>query len=123
MNIRSKDIPPLWLRPGQYATGDGTPTPDSPEVREALREARRGPALRRPETEGEMAQALEDYLIHPLFFDGTAAELAVEYLREMHRLDAEKVPLVWLKLATVARERLGLPGPPPVPVLTGEGRA
>ena len=104
-------------------TGDRTPTPDGPEVREALREARRGAALRLPETEGEMAQALEDYLIHPLFFDGTATELALEYLREVHRLDAEKAPLVWLKLATIAWERLSLPGPPPVPALTEEGRA
>ena len=123
MRFKKGDIPPLWLRPGHRAEGDGTATPAGPEVREALREVRRGASLRVPETDDEIAEALDAYRIHPLFFEGTAAELAAEYLQAVHGIDAAGAVPLWLRLAHVARERLDLSGPLPVPVLDGAGQA
>ena len=118
---REDEIPNLWMRKGGFgtrraATGCGTVSACSEAVRQAMREARKGEALEVSETVEEARQDLEAYVLHPLFYDGTASDLAAEYLKEIHGLDVLEMPLVWVRYAQAARE-LGFAGEVPVPAL------
>ena len=118
---REEEVPNLWIRKGSFgtrqaATGCGTVSASSEEIRQAMREARKGEPLKASETVEDARQDLEAYVIHVLFFEGTASDLAVEYLKGIHGLDVLAVPFVWVRYTQAARE-LGLPGEVPVPVL------
>ena len=94
----------------------------SEAVRQAMREARKGEPLKVSETVEEARQDLEAYVIHPLFYDGTASDLAAEYLKEIHGLDVLAMPFVWVRYAQAARA-LGFTGAIPVPVMNPETTA
>ena len=127
-NDREEEVPNLWIRKEggfgtrQAAAGCGTVSACTEAVRQAMREARKGEPLKVSETVEEARKDLEAYVIHVLFFEGTASDLAAEYLKEIHGLDVLAVPFVWVCYTQAARE-IGCRGEVPVPVLVAEGEA
>ena len=103
----------------------GTVTPRTKEVRAAVSDANfrayAGEPLQLPKGKDAIRTALEEQRIHPLFFTGTGAELAREYLEQVHHIDVFNNPLLWARFTAVAVESMELPGLVPVPVLNPEG--
>lgn len=89
---------------------------------EALRELRgRGPVNTPAETPQQAREQLADYVIHPAFYEGSASDLACEFLLDVLKREPTDDVMLWALYTEAAGDVLGRPDT--VPVLAFEQRS